>query len=128
MSFGTEHDASQSWTARVPFFYGWVILGVTGIGMFTSGPGQTYAVSLFVDPMIEDLGWSRTTVSGLYTAGSLTAAALMFLVGRLLDQYGARVVLPVVVILFGFALLFMSVASHTLHLYAGFASIRILGQ
>ena len=128
MSFNIEHHASQSWTTRVPFFYGWVILGVSGIGMFASGPGQTYAISLFVDPMMEDLGWSRTTVSGLYTAGSLTAAALMFLVGRLLDQYGARAVLLIVVILFGLALLYMSTVSHTLHLYAGFAAIRFLGQ
>ena len=96
--------------------------------MFTSGPGQTYAISLFVNPMIEDLGWSRTTVSGLYTAGSLTAAAAMFLVGRLLDRYGARVMLPAVVTLFGFALVFMSFTSQQLHLYAGFASIRTLGQ
>ena len=128
MSLNIEHDASQSWTPRVPFFYGWVILGVSALGMFASGPGQTYGVSLFVDPMIEDLGWSRTTVSGLYTAGSLTAAALLFLVGRLLDRYGARVVLSVVVILFGVALLFMSTVSHTLHLYVGFACIRFLGQ
>ena len=98
------------------------------MAMFTSGPGQTYAVSLFVNPMIEDLGWSRTTVSGLYTAGSLTAAATMFLVGRLLDRYGARVMLPVVVVLFGFALVFMGHASQQWHLYAGFASIRALGQ
>ena len=70
MPFNIEHDASPSWTTRVPFFYGWVILAVSGIGMFASGPGQTYAISLFVDPIMEDLGWSRTTVSGLYTAGS----------------------------------------------------------
>lgn len=104
------------------------MLGVSGMGMFTSGPGQTYAVSLFVNPMIDDLGWSRTTVSGLYTAGSLTAAASMFLVGRLLDRYGARVMLPAVAMLFGFALVFMSYTSQQWHLYAGFASIRTLGQ
>lgn len=128
MSSRVGAEVSRSWTARLPFFYGWVILGVSGMGMFASGPGQTYAVSLFVNPMIEDLGWSRTTVAGLYTAGSLTAAAGMLLVGRLLDQYGARVMLPVVVVLFGLALVFISFASHPLHMYAGFASIRTLGQ
>ena len=128
MSSPTDAGVSQSWPTRLPFFYGWVILGVTGMGMFTSGPGQTYAVSLFVDPMMDDLGWSRTTVSGLYTAGSLTAAAMMFFVGRLIDQFGARVGLPAVVILFGIALVFISAASEPLHLYAGFALIRTLGQ
>ena len=96
--------------------------------MFTSGPGQTYAVALFVNPIIEELGWSRTTISGLYTAGSLTAAATMFIVGRLLDRHGAWVVLPVVVMLFGFALIFMGNISQQWHLYVGFAAIRTLGQ
>ena len=128
MSSRIEETGTRSWTTRIPFFYGWVILGVSGTAMFTSGPGQTYAVSLFVDPMIEDLGWSRTTISGLYTAGSLTAAFMMVFVGRLLDRYGARIVLPVVVGLFGFALVFISNVSQPLHLYAGFASIRTLGQ
>ena len=98
------------------------------MSMFTSGPGQTYAVALFVNPIIEELGWSRTTVSGLYTAGSLTAAATMFIVGRLLDRHGAWVVLPVVVMLFGFALIFMGNISQQWHLYVGFAAIRTLGQ
>jgi sugar phosphate permease len=98
------------------------------MSMFASGPGQTYTVSLFVNPIIDELGWSRTTVSGLYTAGSLTAATTMFFVGRLLDRYGARVILPVVVVLFGIALIFMGNVSQQWHLYAGFAAIRALGQ
>ena len=122
-----ERD-SVSWIRRLPFFYGWVILAVSGLGMFLSGPGQTYAVSLFVDHIIVDLGWSRTTVSGLYTMGSLTAATGMFLVGRLLDRFGARLVLPIVAIMFGCSLIFISNAATHVHLYLGFAFIRFLGQ
>lgn len=128
MDSSLRQAALQPWPTRIPFFYGWVILGVTGLGMFTSGPGQTYSVSVFVNPIIEELGWSRTTVSGLYTAGSLTAAASMFLVGRLLDRHGARVMLAVVALLFGIALISLSQVSREWHLYAGFALIRILGQ
>lgn len=93
-----------------------------------SGPGQTYGVSVFVDPIIEDLGLSRTMVAGLYTAGSLTAATTMVIVGRLLDRYGARVMLAVVAILFGFAAIGMSQVQHVFHLYLGFAALRTLGQ
>ena len=85
-------------------------------------------MSVFVDPIIEEMEWSRTTVSGLYTAGSLTAAASMLLVGRLLDRYGARVLLTVVAVLFGLAALWMSTVDSRLELYLGFAAIRILGQ
>ena len=113
---------------RLPFFYGWVILGVAGAVGFSSGPGQTYAVSVFLDPIIEDMNWSRTTVSGLYSAGSLTAAATMVLVGRMLDRFGARVMLVALGVLFGFAALSMSQVNHPAHLYVGFAALRILGQ
>jgi MFS family permease len=93
-----------------------------------SGPGQTYGVSVFINPIIEDMGWSRTTVAGLYTAGSLTAATTMVFVGRLLDKYGARVMLMIIGTLFGFALIGMSAVSEPIHLYAGFVAIRTLGQ
>ncbi len=113
---------------RLPFFYGWVILGVASAVAFSSGPGQTYAVSVFLDPIIDDFGWSRTLVSGLYSAGSLTAALTMILVGRMLDRFGARVMLVGLGILFGFVALSMSQIDHPVHLYVGFAAIRILGQ
>ena len=128
MDSTVPQPALPAWPSRVPFFYGWVILGVTALGMFTSGPGQTYSVSVFVNPIIEELGWSRTTVSGLYTAGSLTAAAAMVFVGRLLDWHGARVMLIVVTLLFGIGLMTLSQVSREWHLFAGFALIRILGQ
>ena len=98
------------------------------MALFISGPGQTYSVSVFVDPIINDTSWSRTLVSGMYTAGSLTAAAGMVLVGRMLDRLGARVLMIAVGILFGFAALWMSQVDSPVELYAGFAAIRTLGQ
>ena len=118
----------RSWVTRVPFFYGWVVLAVASFAGFMSGPGQTYGVSVFVDPIIEDLGWSRTMISGLYTAGSLTAATTMVFVGRMLDRFGARTMLSVVGVLFGCAALLMSSISQPIHLFVGFTAIRTLGQ
>ena len=114
--------------ARLPFFYGWVVLGVASAALFVSGPGQTYSVSIFVDSIIEDLGTTRTVVSGLYTAGSLTGAIALVLVGRLLDRFGARIVLVGVAVLFGFATMLMSRVDNAAELYLGFAAIRALGQ
>ncbi len=128
MSSTSPPQGPSSIAARVPFFYGWVILAVSALAIFISGPGQTYSVSIFVDPIISDMGWSRTMVSGLYTAGSLTAGVAMIFVGRLLDRYGARIMLVAVCGLFGLAALYMSSVDHPLKLYAGFALIRTLGQ
>ena len=114
--------------ARVPFFYGWVILPVASLSMFISGPGQTYSFSVFLDPMIQDMGWSRSMISSLYSAGSLTAATAMILVGLLLDRYGARTMLTVIGAFFGFAALWMSRVETPGELYVGFAAMRLLGQ
>ena len=121
-------DQPRPFVTRTPFFYGWVILSVSGLAVFTSGPGQTYNFSVFVDPIIEETGWTRTQITGWYAAGSLTAAVLIIGVGRLLDQFGARVVLTVVVVLFGLAAIWMSRVESQLGLFLGFAAIRTLGQ
>ena len=101
---------------------------VSALAIFVSGPGQTYSVSIFVDSLISDLGLSRSMVAGLYTAGSLTAGAAVIFIGRLLDRYGARIMLTAVCILFGFAAIWMSSVDSALELYIGFALIRALGQ
>ena len=46
---GTGADSRKgSWITSTPFYYGWVILVVAGITHFTSAPGQTYVVSIFL--------------------------------------------------------------------------------
>jgi MFS family permease len=123
-----QSNQRSFWGSRLPMFYGWVILPVASLALFTSGPGQTYTISVFVDPIIEDMGWSRTLVSSLYTAGSLSAALAMVLVGHLLDRFGARIMLIGVAGCFGFSVLFMSIVNHPIELYLGFAALRIFGQ
>jgi len=113
---------------RFPIFYGWVILGVASIAQFASAPGQTYTISIFVDHFVSEMGWSRTLVAGLYTAGSLTAGVVVLFVGRLLDRYGPRVMLTVVGLLFGVAAFAMSRVTHPAHLFVGFAALRLMGQ
>jgi len=121
-------EVGRPWPARLPFFYGWVILPAAALAIFVSGPGQTYSVSQFVDPLIEEFGWSRTAIAGLYTAGSLTAAATMIGIGWLLDRLGARLMLVGIGICLGLAALWMSNVGNKTEVYVGFAALRIFGQ
>lgn len=126
---GTGADSRKgSWITSTPFYYGWVILVVAGITHFTSAPGQTYVVSIFLEPMIDDMGWSRTIFSGLYTAGSMTAALFMVAVGKALDRFGARKTLAILCVLMGFAAIWMSGVDAKWKLYVGFAALRTIGQ
>ena len=110
------------------FFYGWVIVLVAGLAVYFSGPGQTYTVSVYIDSYITEYGWSRTTVSTMYSLGTFAAGMLMGAVGRLIDRHGHQRMSVVIAAAFGFALLLMSAVTSTTMLLAGFFLIRLLGQ
>jgi sugar phosphate permease len=119
---------TSNWIKSLPFYYGWVIVAVAGLAHFTSAPGQTYVTSVFLEPMIEDLNWSRTLFSGMYTAGSLIAALFMVVVGKALDRFGSRKMLATLCVLMGFSCIWMSGVSTEWQLLLGFAALRTIGQ
>ncbi len=113
---------------RWPFFYGWVILAVGSLGIIMTSPGQTYAVSMFIDYFIEDLGTSRTVVSTLYSGATLLGSFGLPAVGRLIDRHGCRRTVTVISLLFGLACCWMGAVTNLFMLALGFLSIRLLGQ
>jgi len=124
----TDSQSSFSLTRRFPFYYGWIILIAGGLAIFMSGPGQTYVVSVFIEPMINDLGWSRNLYAGIYTGGSLTAALTVPFIGRFLDRFGGRVMLTAVAIAFGLTAVLIGTVTSPIHLFLGILAIRALGQ
>jgi MFS family permease len=112
-------------TAR---FYGWRIVAASSAALVLTAPGQTAAVSAFVDPMIRELDISRTALSTAYLIGTLTGALAMPLVGRALDQYGVRRTMAVIGAVFGAFLLGLSTVTGIVGLTAGFVGIRMAGQ
>ena len=112
----------------LPFYYGWVIVFVAALVQFASAPGQTYVVSIFIEPMITEMGWSRTLFSSMYAIASLSAALFMIVVGRSLDRFGTRRTLTTLIVLMGLATIWMSAMDSEWKLVIGFASIRAIGQ
>lgn len=110
------------------FYYGWLMVGVAGIGMFCSGPGQSFTFSVFIEPISLDLGISKTSIASAYAIATLTAAFLLPKAGRLLDRYGPRRTLLIVSLSLGLACMFFGAAANFLWLAIGFAMLRFLGQ
>ncbi|MSQ10240.1 MAG: MFS transporter [Dehalococcoidia bacterium] len=52
-------SAPRPWQARLPFFYGWIVVGLGFFGAFF-GIGLTWAAGLFAVPMQDEMGWSRS--------------------------------------------------------------------
>ncbi len=109
-------------------YYGWIIVFIAGLGVFFSGPGQTYSNSAFIDQYIDYFGWSRSEVSGLYSAATLVAGMIMVFVGRFIDRFGQRAMMVIVGTLFALACFFNSTVSSMWMLAVGFFLIRLLGQ
>lgn len=110
------------------FHYGWVIIALAALSQFFSGPGQTYSNSIFIDYYIDEFGWSRSTVSGIYSAATLASGFLLFFIGRLIDRNGSRKMAVIVSLALAVACLFNSFVTSLVMLFIGFFFIRLLGQ
>jgi MFS family permease len=110
------------------FFYGWTMVGVAGLGIFASGPGQSHTFSVFVAPIGRDLGVSSAEIATAYGLATLAAAFLLPRMGRLVDRFGPRRMLGAIVLLLGFACLLFGAVANLLWLALGFAALRFLGQ
>jgi MFS family permease len=110
-------------------YYGWWIVATAAVGMST-GPGQFAfgALGLFMIPLGEEFGWSRTQVSLALTFFSVALAFSIPLVGRLVDQHGSRKILLPSFIAFAILLALLPVLANQLWiLFVLFALIGALG-
>jgi MFS family permease len=70
-------------------FYGWIIVGV-GMVVTSIGIGTMMSLSVFLQPMSEAMGWSRTGVSTAALLNFLCMGVGSFLWGALSDRLGTR--------------------------------------
>ena len=110
------------------FFYGWIIVGIANIGIFSSGPGQSHTFSVFVEPISQDLELSSASIASAYGLATLIAAFLLPYMGKIIDRYGARVSLIIISIVLGISCIFFGAASNFLMLTVGFGFLRFFGQ
>ena len=110
------------------YFYGWIIVAVANLGIFSSGPGQSHTFSVFVGPIGKDLDLSSTSIASAYGLATLIAAFMLPYMGKLIDKYGARKTLIIVSIILGFSCVFFGAASNFLMLTVGFGFLRFFGQ
>src|ERR671923_734499 len=72
-------------------FYGWVIVAV-GIVVTCVGMGAMTSLTVFLQPMSQAMGWSRTGIATAALLNFLAMALGTFAWGMLSDRFGTRVV------------------------------------
>lgn len=113
---------------RFMWFPGWTMLGISAAAQYMSAPGQSYSVAAFKDPMQVGLGVSETDFSLAYACATVVSACLLPYVGRLIDRFGARIMLPIIATGLGIGCWAMSSVDSLPTLYLGFGIVRSLGQ
>ena len=107
--------------------YGWVIVA-TGFVIHFFGGGSRFAFGLMLKPMVDDLEWSRTTVSLLVTCFMLVSALAMPVAGRLADRYSLRGILAAGVAAGGVGLGLMRNVAAPWHAFALYGVVNGLGN
>lgn len=72
-------------------FYGWVIVGV-GMVITCIGMGAMLSLNIFLQPIAEAMGWSRTGISTAALLNFLAMGVGSFAWGTLSDRFGTRAV------------------------------------
>ena len=107
-------------------YYGWVIVGTMFIVSLAQTAQYNPAMSIFLKPITEEFGWSRTTFSSAIAIGGLVGALLAVIVGPILDRRGPRTLTFVAFLLMGMVTMALSSVSEIWHLYAIIVTNRAL--
>ena len=78
---------------RLPFFYGWVIVGCTMCSGVVRQVAAVATLSIFLVPMTDEFGWSRAGISGAVSLGGVLGALVAPFIGPLFDRHGSRALL-----------------------------------
>jgi sugar phosphate permease len=110
---------------RLPLYYGWIVLGsLCCAGFARQGPAVA-TLSIFVEPLTREFGWSRTALSGAVSLGGVLAAISAPFIGPLLDRHGSRLVLCGAVLTNGVALILLSLTPSLAVFYLLFCLARM---
>ena len=122
----TATTLSRLLSGRLPFFYGWVILGCLCCAGFSRQGPAVATLSIFVEPLTREFGWSRTALSGAVSLGGVLAALISPLIGPLVDRYGSRAALSLAVLATGAAMMLLSLTQSLLVFYLLFCVARMV--
>jgi OFA family oxalate/formate antiporter-like MFS transporter len=110
---------------RLPFYYGWIVLGCLCCAGFARQGPAVATLSIFVEPLTREFGWSRAALSGAVSLGGVLAALASPLIGPVLDRHGARLALCLAVLVTGITMMLLSLTQSLLVFYLLFCTARM---
>ena len=91
--------------ARVPFYYGWVVLIFAAVAMVATLPGRSVGIGLITEPLIADLGISRLDFAEKNFWATVLGALFNLVCGLAIDRFGVRAVVTSVLFILSLVVL-----------------------
>lgn len=110
------HRVSRFW----PFhnvYYGWAVVWAGLVVSIAQAPMYGPVVSIFVKPIADETGWSRSTIALGFTIGSIIGTFAGAPIGMILDRVGSRGVVTFAGVVIAGSLVGMATMTEPWHLW-----------
>jgi MFS family permease len=108
---------------------GWIIVMTSVMGIAVSfGSLVIFAFGVFIKPLSDEFGWSRTEISLAFTLTALMVAVFSPFIGRIVDRVGARKVLLPCVAVYGAAFCCLALVRTLTAFYAVYVLLGVVGN
>ena len=97
-------SALLNWRPNTPFYYGWLVLGLSGFGAFVATAVAGVVLGGVQSYILEDTDWPRTSIGLASSCGVWLSGFFAPFAGRLADRFGPRWLMPIGVIVLGVSL------------------------
>jgi MFS family permease len=108
-------------------YYGWIIIAVLFVVNLAIQAAGMFNLGLFVIPMCSDLGISRSQFGWLSTVRALSGGVSALVLGRLVDKFGCRLLLPLSALITGICLIGIGYSTQIKYLLPLFSVIGLSG-
>jgi sugar phosphate permease len=106
-------------------FYGWKMVAAAASIQFIQAMMLHQAFGAYLAVLIEEKGWSKTSVSGASALQSMESAIIGPLLGWFIDRFGAQGVIKIGIVLFGVGFMMLSQIDTLAGLYTAVIVIAI---
>ena len=116
------------WRPRTPFYYGWLILGVSFVAAFSASSVSQVVLGGVQIFITDDTGWSKSSISFAVSLGTWCSGLVAPLAGRIADRHGPRWLMPVALVIVGTALVSLWGVHSIVHFYVAYIISRAVSN
>ena len=109
------------------FFYGWIVLGACFLTTMMAS-GTMMAFGVFINPLVEDMGWSHSALSLTYAISAIVSGVGVLAVGSFMHAYSLRTIFVIGVLVHGFGIYMTSTATSVEAFYLWYGFVAALGR